>query len=176
MTETLPLRIARSKVRFIEEAAGWVRAGETDEFQASAAEAIVLDCSALPELIKHVWGLFWKEAEAGRVQDFDATGAILDEILGVTESALQHAIDAARSAGEREGRTVAGLTELEEQATAFADWSARAKAAWPRPSKFRPPLDRERIARAYAALDRGEGEDTAEIIARLEAGGPLVKE
>ena len=38
------------------------------------------------------------------------------------------------------------------------------------------PLNRERIAESQAAYQRGEGEPVSDVIARLEQGGPLVKE
>jgi hypothetical protein len=40
----------------------------------------------------------------------------------------------------------------------------------------RAPLNHQRIAAAKAAYERGEGEPVSEVIARLERGGPLVKE
>jgi hypothetical protein len=40
----------------------------------------------------------------------------------------------------------------------------------------RKPLQREWIAEAQVAYQRGEGEPVAEVIARLEQGGSLVKE
>ncbi len=39
-----------------------------------------------------------------------------------------------------------------------------------------PPLDMEAIRAAEEALDRGEGEDVADLVARLRAGGDIVPE
>jgi hypothetical protein len=40
----------------------------------------------------------------------------------------------------------------------------------------RPPVSEEMLRRSQEALNRGEGEDVGEIIARLQSGGPPVKE
>jgi hypothetical protein len=40
----------------------------------------------------------------------------------------------------------------------------------------RPPVSEEMLRRSQEASKRGEGEDIGEIIARLQSGGPLVKE
>jgi hypothetical protein len=37
-------------------------------------------------------------------------------------------------------------------------------------------LQRERIAESQAAYERGQGEPVADVVARLEQGGPLVKD
>jgi len=39
-----------------------------------------------------------------------------------------------------------------------------------------PPLNAEMIRHSQEALDRGEGEEISDLIARIEAEGPLVKE
>jgi len=40
----------------------------------------------------------------------------------------------------------------------------------------RKPLHRERIAESQAACAHGNGEPVSDLIARLEQGGPLVKD
>ena len=49
-------------------------------------------------------------------------------------------------------------------------------ARWELLDRPRPPLDREQIARSLAEFERGECEDVADVLARLERGGPLVRE
>jgi hypothetical protein len=49
-------------------------------------------------------------------------------------------------------------------------------ARWEMLDRPRKPLNRERIAESQAAYNRGEGEPISDVIARLEQGGPLVKE
>jgi hypothetical protein len=84
-----------------------------------------------------------------------------------------------RDAGEiarRTGRDVVGLEELANGLAEFKTWAERVRAAWPRPSRCRSAPDREQIARARAEIAAGNCEDLADILARLAAGGPLVRE
>src|SRR5688572_26012148 len=108
MTESLPLRIARDKVRFLEQAVGWVRAGEATDGQAGAAEVIVLDCSTLTALVKKVWSCCWKDAETGRIKNFDTIGAGLEELFAATGAILGTVVDVAENVRGPESRPVTG--------------------------------------------------------------------
>ncbi len=68
------------------------------------------------------------------------------------------------------------VVELQANLPAARDILNKAQelSAWL--NRKRPPVNEEAIRRSQEALDRGEGEDIGVIIARLESGGPLVKE
>jgi hypothetical protein len=178
MTETLPLVLLGGKVRHVAEAAAsWNGNGDSRaEDAVFAAEWFVAECLGLTEKVRRVWAELWKRGQQDLIRDYDTVGTALDDVLVRQISLNEQVAGDSREVAGRTGRDVAGLTELEGTLPEFAAWAERVRAAWPRPSRCRSPLDREQIAQARAALDRGEGEDLADILARLAAGGPLVKE
>ena len=82
----------------------------------------------------------------------------------------------ARAYADLSGDEVARLAQFEEQSKAFPLWVKECIARWEMLGRPRRPLNRQRIAESQAAYQRGEGEPVSETIARLEQGGPLVKE
>jgi hypothetical protein len=171
-TEALPLRLFAGKVRLAEEAVESRRVASAEALTAPEAEFLVADVLALAQDARRLWSWVWARGEADEIRDFDATGAFFDDHFG----RLLRLAETARTASGQAGRDVAGLAELEGALPEWRTWVERALAAWPRPAQCRSPVDPERIARAREALDRGEGEDIEDILARLAAGGPLVKE
>ena len=74
------------------------------------------------------------------------------------------------------GHEVARLAQFEEQSKVFPLWVKECTVRWEMLGRPRKPLKRERITESQAAYERGEGEPVSDVIARLEQGGPLVKE
>ena len=89
---------------------------------------------------------------------------------------IRRGAEIARAYADLSGHEVARLAQFEEQSKAFPLWVKECMARWEMLGRSRRPLNRERIAESQAAYDRGEGEAVADVVARLEQGGPLVKE
>jgi hypothetical protein len=72
---------------------------------------------------------------------------------------------------------VARLADLEAAARRTRAWADGVLAAWPDPGAGWPAFDAEGVRQAREGIARGEhGEDLADVLARIQAGGPLVKE
>ena len=82
----------------------------------------------------------------------------------------------ARAYADLSGHEVARLAQFEEQSQAFSLWVKECTARWEMLGQPRKPLRRERIAESQSAYQRGDSEPISDVIARLEKGGPLVKE
>jgi hypothetical protein len=123
-----------------------------------------------------LWEHAWARALAGKIPDPRERGATLFSLLERGGHIIRRSAAAARAYVAVSGREVARLAQLEEQSNAFPLWVKECRARWEMLGRPRKPLQRERIAEAQAAYQRGEGEPVAEVIAGLEQGGSLVKE
>ncbi len=124
----------------------------------------------------HLWDYNWARALAGQVPDRRDHGAKLRSLLERGGRILARFAAVARHYADLSGREVARLSRVEEQAQAFPARVEECMARWEMLDRPRKPLHRERIAKSQAAYARGEGEPISDVIARLEQGGPLVKE
>ena len=102
----------------------------------------------------------------------DAVRAAIVETLALAD----------RTAAEVEslapGNAVAGLDELRKATAEARGWTATVIENWPKRDRpFLPfgPAERAMAERAYAEFARGEYEYAEDIVARLKAGGPLIK-
>jgi len=123
-----------------------------------------------------LWDHHWTRALAGKIPDRSEHGAKLFALLERGDRIIRRGAEIARSYADLSGHEVARLAQFEEQGKAFALWVKECRARWEMLGRPRRPIDRERIAESKAAYGRGEGEQVAEIVGRLEQGGPLVKE
>jgi hypothetical protein len=123
-----------------------------------------------------LWNHYWTRALAGEIPDRQAYGAKILSLLERGSRILRRHAAIARAYADLSGHEVARLAQLEEQSQAFPLWVKECTARWEMLGRPRKPLNRERIAESQAAYERREGEPVADVIARLEQGGPLVKD
>jgi hypothetical protein len=123
-----------------------------------------------------LWDHLWKRALAGKIADRQERGAKLFSLLERGGRLVRRGAAVARAYADLSGQEVARLAQFEEQSKAFPTWVKECAARWEMLGRPQKPLNRERVAESQAAYARGEGEAVAEVIARLEQGGPLVKE
>jgi len=123
-----------------------------------------------------LWDHYWTQALAGKFQDRAERGAKLLLLLERAGHIICRAAAVARTCAALSGHDVARLAQFEEQSKAFPVWVKECSARWGMLGRSHKPLQRERIAEAQAAYERGQGESVSDVIARLEQGGPLVRE
>ncbi len=147
----------------------------------AAAEAAIADFFVdqgigVKQSSRLLWDYHWARALAGKIPNRREHGAKLRSLLDRGAQILGRFAAVARDFASRSGHEVARLSQFEEQAKAFPLWVEECLARWEMLDCPRQPLNRERIARSQAAYERGECEDVADVIARLEQGGPFMKE
>jgi hypothetical protein len=123
-----------------------------------------------------LWEHSWTMALAGRLADRRERGMTLRCLLERGGRIMARGAAIARAYADRSGHQVARLGQFEEQAKSFSVWIEECMALWDTMDRSHKPVDRERVARAQAAYQRGECEDPADIIARLKQGGSIAKE
>ncbi len=173
-------RLQENKLRGLEELidsyqAAAATGGGEDEAAAIADffvdEGIGVRLSSL-----RLWDYHWTMALAGQVPDRGARGAKLRLLLERGGRLLGRVAAVARAYADLAGREVARLAQFEEQSRAFPLWVEEYMARWELLDHPRKSPDRERIARAQEAFQRGECEPASDILARLENGSPLAQE
>jgi hypothetical protein len=172
--------LQENKLRGLEEwIDAWESAATTGDGQdeaAAIASFFVEEGLGLRQRSLSLWDYNWTLALAGKIPDRRERGAKLRSLLERGRRILGRYAAVARHYADLSGREVAHLPQFEEQAKAFPLWVEECVARWEMLDRPRKPLNRERIARSQAAYERGEGEPVSDLIARLEQGGPLVKE
>ena len=113
---------------------------------------------------------------AGTISDHLERGARLFSLLERGNRIIRRGAEFARIYADMSGREVARLAQFEEQSKVFSLWVKECTARWELLARPHKPLNRKRIAQSQAAYDRGEGESVSDVIARLEQGGPLLKD
>jgi hypothetical protein len=178
-TETLD-RLQEDKLQGLEtlidayETATTTGGGEDEA--AAIADFFVDEGIGVRQSSLRLWDYHWKRALAGKVPDRREYGTQLLALLDRGGRVIRRGAALARAYAEKSGQEVARLAQFEEQSSAFALWVKECIARWEMLGRPRMPLHRERIADSQAAYERGEGELVSEVVARLEQGGPLVKE
>jgi hypothetical protein len=122
-----------------------------------------------------LWDFYWTRVVAGKIQDMRQRGEILFSLLERGARILRRGAALARVYADASGNEVARLAEFEKQSESFPIWVKECKARWELVSRPRRALDAKQVAAAQTAYQRGEGESIADIITRLEQGGPLVR-
>ena len=151
-------------------------AGAGEDEAAAIAGFFVDEGIGVRQSSLRLWDHYWTRALAGRIPDRQERGTKVFAPLERGEQILRRHATLARAYANLSGHEVARLAHSEEQSKAFPLWVKECKARWEMLGRPRKPLNRERIAESQAAYARGEGEPVSEVIARLEQGGPLVKE
>jgi len=176
MTKTLPLHLHLGKVRLAVEAVSLVGAEEAE--QSRDLDELVAEATVLVERLRPLWGRAKKKMEGLSlgVQGMLAAGAAARQLFAPTlEMADRVASRAETEAGA--GGTVKELPRLRQAIAEARDWTSRVLDAWPRADQLLAPPNGEtlrQIGPAQAA--RQDGEDIRDLLARVQAGGPLVKE
>lgn len=150
--------------------------GAGEDEAAAIADFFVDEGIAVRQSSLRLWDHYWTRALAGKIPDRQERGAKLRSLLERGGCVLRRHAALARAYADLSGHEVARLAQFEEQSKAFPLWVKECMAHWEMLGRPRKSLHRERIAESQAAYERGEGEPVAEVIARLEQGGPLVKE
>lgn len=139
-------------------------------------EASIASVLALADEAARIWDEMWEAALGNPAVDRGKEPEILPWVLQDAEQALREALRWAQEHAHLFKRPLARLAELEARAADFPLWARECLARWEMLDRPAPPLDPERIARAQAAYARGEHEDVDDVLSRVQAGGPWVKD
>jgi hypothetical protein len=150
--------------------------GSGNDEAAAVADFFVDEGIGVRQSSLRLWDHYWTRALAGKIQDRGERGAKLFSLLERGGHIIRRGAALARTYADLSGHEVARLAQFEEQSKAFLVWVKECQARWQMLDRPQKPLNRERIAESQAAYERGEGEPVSEVVARLEQGGPLVKE
>ena len=150
--------------------------GGGEDQAAAIADFLVDEGIGVRQSSRRLWDYHWTMALAGKIADRQARGAELGALLARAGKLLARGATVARAYADLSGNEVARLTQFEEQSKAFPIWVEERLACWGLLDAPRKPYDPEAAAEARAAFARGECEDVADILARVQNGGPLVKE
>jgi hypothetical protein len=141
-----------------------------------ATERHIAGALALADEAARIWEARWEDA----LRDPDKDRATEAEMLQwVLEDAGQVLLEALRDAQEFAPmleRPLARLDELEARTAEFPLWTRERMARWEMLGLPAPTLDPKRIARAQAAYARGDHEELADVLSRVQAGGSWVQE
>ena len=169
-------RLEADRMRAVADAlAGWPGDGAGGHAEADT-EFLVALCLPLADELRryHAWTL--RRAQAQPVAGMAAYRALRDGLRRVLAEGLR-LLDGAAAAARQSGGDVARLADLEAAAPRTRAWADGVLAAWPDPDAGWPAFDAEGVRQAREGIARGEhGEDLADVLARIQAGGPLVKE
>lgn len=150
--------------------------GGRGEEAAAIADFFVDEGIGMRQSLQRLWQHHWSMALAGKVPNQKQRAEKLFSLLEQGGQILRRGAEIARAFADASGQEVARLAPFEEQSKAFPTWVAECKARWEMLGRPRRPLNRDQIAESQAAYARGEGEPVSDAVARLEQGGPLVKE
>lgn len=180
MSADLLDRLQEDKLQGLEQLIGDFQAaagagGAADE-AAAIADFFVDEGIGLRQNSLRLWDYHWSMALAGKVANRQERGRKLRSILERTGRLLAREAAAARAYADSSGQEFARLAQLEEQSKAFPIWVEECMARWELLDRPRKAADQQRFVAAQAAFARGECESVADIVARLENGGPVVQE
>jgi len=153
-----------------------ITTGGGEDEAAAIADFFVDEGIGVRQSSLRLWDYHWTRAIAGKIPDRRERGAKLLSLLERGGCIIRRGAALARAYADLSGHQVARLAQFEEQSKAFPLWVKECRARWEMLGRPHKPLKRERIAESQAAYERGEGEPVSDVIARLEQGGPLVKE
>jgi hypothetical protein len=151
-------------------------AGAGEDDAAAIADFFVDEGIGLRQSCARHWEYRWTKALAGKIPDRQHHGTKLLSLLERGGQIIRRGAALARAYADLSGHEVARLAQFEEQSTVFPRWVQECTVRWKMLDRPKRPLNIERVAESQAAYARGEGEPVAGVIARLEQGGPLVKE
>ncbi len=176
MLETLPLHLHLGKVRLTAEAIGLV--GREQAKRCQDLDELVAEATVLVERMGPLWDRTKGELEglSLSVGEVLEAGVAAREMFTATLEMAAHVAERAESEAST-GGTVKGLPRLRQAITEGRDWTRRVLDSWPRPDQLLLPPNAETLRRTrLAQAERQDGENVRDILARVQAGGALVKE
>jgi hypothetical protein len=147
----------------------------SEKLRASAEQQIVAALDHAESVVR-LWETTWEAALQHPTLDLTEQARNLKGAFENANESLQETLLLTREDNVLFERPLARLDELEARVAEFPLWVRECLARWEMRGRSAPPLDRERIARAQSAYARGEHEGVDEVLSRVEAGGPWVKE
>jgi hypothetical protein len=106
-----------------------------------------------------------------RIQAIDFLAAVVVDILTRTGQILS-----STRQKHPDWAAPAGAADVEARLRTATELAAKVRETLSWMNRPRRPVSEEMLRRSEESLNRGEGEDVGEIIARLQSGGALVKE
>ena len=147
----------------------------TEELR-NALETDIANALALADAAAGVWEAAWKAAVGVGAVNRGAEGQTLRGVLEDSGEAIGEAPRRAHGQAHWFDPPLARLDELDARVHDFPSWARECLARWDLLGRRAAALDPERVARARAAYARGEHEALDDVLSRVEAGGPWVKE
>jgi hypothetical protein len=175
MSESVLFRLQAGRTRLVFEAVDAWKAGHEEALRALDAEALIAEASQMDDSLRRTWEGVKARAGAGQIKDFQTTGVQLREAFETGIGVMALVADLAQTVARTTGHELCGLAELNTAVAEARTWTGRVLDAWPWTDRPWPPLDRAAVEGSRAATERGEGEDITDMLARVKAGGPLVK-
>jgi hypothetical protein len=146
-----------------------------EEFRV-ATESHIAGVLALADEAARIWEARWETALRNPNKDRSTEAEMLQWVLEDAGQALLEALRDAREYAPMFERPLARHDELEARAAEFPLWTRERLAHWEMLGLPAATLDPERIARAQAAYARGDHEELADVLSRVQAGGSWVRE
>ena len=143
-----------------------------------ALEALVARALHLANGLQRAWSLASEDDkvwESGgylrRMQAIDFLAVVVVDILAQTREIIT-----STRAKHPDWAEPPEASEMDSRLEIAKGQAAKVREILTWMNRPRPLVNEEMLRRSQEALSRGEGEDVGEIIARLQSGGPLVKE
>ncbi len=156
--------------------AEWLRAEEPTVDPVLQAQRLAVEgqdlMKALADLCDDHWGL----AITGAIKDIPAAVQRLRRRLDHAANLLVHTRDLAQSFAGSAEHPIPALEEFVNSLRNYPLWVEETLERWSLLQRRPRPIDPEAAARAREEFQRGECEDVTDILARLNRGGPLLKE
>jgi hypothetical protein len=176
MFEQVRLHLQRRVVSVLEEA--------VQEFEPAAASRELLEplsflvAKALEAAadLQALWPLYTREGSVSESGGYRRRLTLLEALAGGVVRSLRRAQELAAGYAQRTGKAIPRAGELASSLAGAAEVQDHISRTLVRLNRPWPPVNRNMIDEARAALDRGEGEDVNAIVQRLKSGKPLVKE
>ncbi|HBI43995.1 MAG TPA: hypothetical protein DDY78_14265 [Planctomycetales bacterium] len=146
-----------------------------EEFRV-ATERHIAGVLALADEAARIWEARWEAALRDHDKDRATEAEMLQWVLEDAGQALQEALRDAREYAPMFDRPLTRIDELEVKAAEFPLWARERLARWEILGLPALTLDPERIARAQTAYARGDHEELADVLSRVQAGGSWVRE
>jgi hypothetical protein len=176
MAEAIFFRLQEQRRRALEEAVDAWKADHEGAAGALQVEAIVTEALQLREDVRRLWQTVLALARADCIDDYPATGGLLRQLCADNLRLMRNVGGLARSVAGSTGHEVRGLVELDAATAELSAWADRELAQWPWVDAPPLPIDPAMVEQSRASRARGEAEDVGDVLARVQAGGPLVKE
>jgi hypothetical protein len=138
------------------------------------AEGLVAWCRGVPDTLTRAWQSVADALADTGMEAGDCRRACEDLLAAIDASLdVMAGVYARADATALRGGTVGGLEGLQDAVAGVHALKAKVAEVHEWASRPPAPVDRRMLAESQAAYERGESEDLADIVARLQAGGEL---